>query len=188
MIEGFVRILDRTLSVMLIASLYIARLAGVVVLIVVAIVSLEVILRTFAGRSLGFSTEISGYSLALCVTWPLAYVLHQRAHIRIDILHTISSKKIQMLLDIIALSVLFIASCFMTNASIDIAAVSYFQGDIANTTLGTPLWLPRILWAGGFAWFSINALVILMRVTIDLVRGNAEGVQRLAGNEGGNVG
>ncbi len=188
MLEVSAHYLDRLLGGMAAISLYLARLSGVVVLIIVGIVTVEVISRGVFGRSIGFSTEISGYALALCVSWPLAHVLHQRSHIRIDVIYSLASQAIRAILDIVALSVFGIVCYFLSESSIGIALLSYEQGDIANTTLGTPLWIPQALWSAGFIWFSLNVFAMLLRIIVGLVQKDFNDVQRLAGSGDGAVG
>ncbi|UXX83172.1 TRAP transporter small permease subunit [Roseovarius pelagicus] len=175
--------LDRVLEIMRVVSLYLSRLAGFAVLLVVAMVTTEVVSRSLVGRSIGFSTEISGYILALCVTWPLAHVLHRKGHIRIDVVYTLVPQFVKALLDIFALIIVAGISYLLVNASMDLVAVTYVQGDIANTTLETPLWFPQVMWAFGFAWFGMNVAVLMLRAIIHLLAGNYDKINYLIGFE-----
>jgi len=176
--------LDRLLEIMRTTSLYLARLSGLAILLVVAIVTTEVVSRSLFGRSIGFSTEFSGYALALCVSWPLAHVLHRKAHIRIDVAYSMFPQVFRAILDIVALFAFGVIAFLMINASIGMVSVTYIQGDIANTTLETPLWLPQSLWAIGFAWFGANLLVLLLRACVHLFGKNYNSINYLIGPDG----
>lgn len=175
--------LDRLLEIMRTASLYLARLAGLAILLAVAMVATEVVSRSLFGRSIGFSTEISGYILSLCVTWPLAHVLHCKGHIRIDVAYSLFPKMVKAFLDILALIVLAAISYILVNASLELVDVTFVQGDIANTPLETPLWIPKLLWAFGFAWFGLNTTALLLRVIVHLFARDYDKISRLIGSE-----
>ncbi|NMG41468.1 TRAP transporter small permease subunit [Chelativorans sp. ZYF759] len=182
MFDFCVRTADRSIRILAIGSRYLARLSGVVVVLIVVVISAEIFSRILFGRSMGFSTEVSGYALAICVTWPLAHVLHRRGHIRIDAVHNTVPYPVQAFIDVIALAAFGVVAYYVADASIRTAATSLRYGDIANTSLGTPLWIPQAVWAFGFAWFCLNLYVLLLRIVIALFQRRYSDVRELAGS------
>jgi len=51
----------------------------------------------------------------------------------------------------------------------------------ANTTLGTPLWIPQSLWALGLVWMSVVLVLMLIRASAALVTGDIPLVKALCG-------
>lgn len=174
--------LDRLVSAMDTGSLWLARLGGALILLTVGMVTLEVISRSVWGQSLGASTELSGYVLAISASWSFAYALFRKAHIRIDLLYLRLPRWPRAVLDLVALASLGLFCLFVVGAVMGVASHSYAQGSLANTPLQTPLWIPQWLWAGGMLWFSVAIAVLLLRVILALLMRQPEQVQRLAGS------
>lgn len=182
MLARLTRWLDRLIVAMDTGSLWLARLGGLLILLTVGMVTLEVITRSVWGRSLGASTELSGYVLAISASWSFAHALFRKAHIRIDLLYLYLTRTPRAVLDLVALASLGLFCVFVVGAVIGVASHSYAQGSLANTPLLTPLWIPQWLWAGGMLWFSISVAVLLLRVILALVSLQPGQVQRLAGS------
>ncbi|SHF53612.1 TRAP-type mannitol/chloroaromatic compound transport system, small permease component [Modicisalibacter ilicicola DSM 19980] len=174
--------LDRLIAVMDTGSLWLARFGGLLILLTVGMVTLEVISRGIWGRSLGASTELSGYVLAISASWSFAHALFRKAHIRIDLVYLRLPLTARAILDLVALASLGLFCVFVAGAVLGVASHSYAQGSLANTPLQTPLWIPQWLWAGGMLWFSAAVTVLLLRVLLALLARQPEQVQRLAGS------
>lgn len=155
--------------------------AGSLTLLSALYITLDVIVRGFTPFSLGGSDELSGYAFAISISWALAFATLQRANIRIDALYQLLPTRICALLDWIALVGLAIFIVYMTRYASDVALTSWMRGSTANTTLGTPLWIPQTLWVIGLVWFSIVLVLMLLRASLALITGDLVTAKELTG-------
>lgn len=175
-------ILDRLLAGIQVGSLWLARTGGVLILLTVALVTIEVLSRQLTGRSAVHATELTGYIMAISASWSFAYTLMSKAHIRIDALYLNFSMKVRGVLDLVAMMAMAIFCLLMVGAVFDVLTHSYSAGSTANTPLGTPLWIPQALWFAGLTWFCFAVCVMCLRVFFGLLSGDDQGVQQLAGS------
>lgn len=182
MFEQLTSGLNRILQGVHIGSLWLARAGGLLILLTVILVTLEVLSRQFFGRSNMHATEITGYVMAISTSWAFAYTLVRKAHIRIDALYLKFPVNIRGFLDLISLLSLALFCILVVGAAFDVTEHSYSSGALANTPLGTPLWIPKALWLLGLTWFSIAVVLITFRVLLGLIGGQVDEVQSLAGS------
>ncbi|WP_152207836.1 TRAP transporter small permease subunit [Marinobacter changyiensis] len=175
-------ILDQVLDVVQVGSLWLARAGGVLILLTVILVTFEVLSRHFVGRSAVHATEITGYIMAISASWSFAYTLMCKAHIRIDALYLNFPLKVRGVLDLLALLAMALFCVLVVGAVFDVAMHSYSGGSTANTPLGTPLWIPQVLWLLGLTWFSVAVCLLSLRVFFGVLSGDTEGVQKRAGS------
>lgn len=180
MLDRLTTWLDRLIAAMDTGSLWLARLGGLLILATVAMVTLEVLSRALIGESLGASTELSGYVLAISSSWAFAHALFRKAHIRIDVAYMRLPETPRAVLDLLALAMLALVCVLVVGAVTDIAMHSFSRGSTANTPLQTPLWIPQGLWAGGLTWFTLAVLVLLARVLVALLARDPAAAQRVA--------
>ena len=155
--------------------------AGLLTLASVLYITLDVLARRILGAPLGGSDELSGYAFAISISWALSFATLQRANIRVDALYQHLPVRVCALLDWIALVALAIFIAVMTRWAGEVALTSWTRNATANTTLGTPLWIPLALWVLGLLWFCLVLALMLLRASIALVTGDLPGVQRIAG-------
>ncbi len=147
----------------------------------VLLVTYDVIVRRLFGHSLGGADELSGYAFAISVTWALAFTALERANVRIDVLYQYLPTRIAAVLDWLALASLGgFAVCLSWYAS-DVLATSWVANSTANTPLGTPLWIPQLLWLAGLFWFVLVLALMLLRASSALVTGDWEILRAVAG-------
>ena len=164
------------------ASLWLARIGGLLILATVLMVTAEILSRRFIGRSVVHATELTGYVMAISASWAFAYTLFRKAHIRIDALYLQLPVRVRSLLDLLALAVLALFCVLVVGAALDVAMASWNRGSTANTPLGTPMWIPQFLWAFGLCWFSLAVGLLLLRIVLGLMVLDHASVQRLAGS------
>lgn len=155
--------------------------AGSLTLISALYITVDVILRKLASFSLGGSDELSGYAFAISISWALSFATLQRANIRIDALYQHLPTRLCALLDWLALVTLAVFIVYLTRYAGDVALTSWTRGSTANTTLGTPLWVPQLLWVIGLGWFCVVLALMLLRASLALVTGDLATVQDVAG-------
>lgn len=171
------RLLDATRFVSRIAN----RLIGGMLLLVVALIVVEVVLRKLGLASLRGVTEYSGYVLAILSSWTLAHTLIERAHIRIDLGYSKMPPVARTLLDLVSIFSVVLVGWVIALHAWPVLARSWSNGSLANTPLSTPLWIPQLIWALGYIWFAIAASVLGVRAVLAaLLQGRAE-VQALVG-------
>ncbi len=182
MLQQVNSLLDRVLVGVRVGSLWFARAGGVMILLTVALVTVEVVSRMVIGRSAVHATELTGYIAGISASWSFAYTLMCKAHIRIDALYLTFPMKVRGMLDLLALLALAMFAILVVDAVFSVVSNSYTGGSTANTPLGTPLWIPQLLWLVGFTWFSFAVSIVALRAFFGLLSGDADGVQKLAGS------
>ncbi|NWO04582.1 MAG: TRAP transporter small permease [Alteromonadaceae bacterium] len=182
MIQKVNRTLDKILVGVDIGSLWMARAGGLLILLTVGLVTTEIFSRQVFGRSGVHATELTGYVMAISSSWAFAYTLMRKAHIRIDALYLKLPITLRGVLDLIAILSLALFCVLVVGAAFEVTKLSYTGGATANTPLGTPVWIPQLLWLIGLTWFSIAVVVVSLRVLFGLLSGDIEDVQRVAGS------
>ena len=143
------------------ANRWIALLCGIVLMGAVALIMVEVLGRQFPAMRLGGADELSGYVMAAIATWGFSYALVERAHVRIDLIHNRLPVMGRAALDIVALASVLLVAVLVAWHAYDVLAKSLVRGSRSNTPLGVPLWMPQIVWFGGWAWMVITSSLLL---------------------------
>ncbi len=160
---------------------WIARLLGVALLAMGALILIEIALRRTVGSALGGSDEIAGYVMAAIAAWGFAYALGERAHVRIDLLHRRLPPSLGSWLDVIALALTAMVAALVSFYGWRVLATTLDRGSRANTPLETPLWIPQAIWVGGWLWFTAAATILLIAALAAALRGRWGEVGALAG-------
>lgn len=182
MLQRLIDINDCLLGLARTGSLWIARLGGALLIFTVAMITIDIISRSFAGRSILPSTEYSGYVLAICSSWAFSYALLCKAHIRIDVAYLSLPAMIRSMLDILALVAWLLFSVVVVKAAWGVTAESLGRGSLSNTPMQTPLWIPEALWVLGLLWFAIVIVLLLARVALAAAARDPETIQTLVGS------
>lgn len=147
----------------------------------VFLIGFDVVTRKFLNYSTSGSNELSGYAFAISTSWGMAFALLERINVRVDVLYRLMPIRIAAFLDwlsVVAMGVLF---GYMTWYGVQVANTSWVRDAAANTTLGTPLWIPQSLWAMGLVWMCIVLIFMLIRASAALVTGDVATVSKLCG-------
>lgn len=137
--------------------------AGVSLIVVAIVVSLEVILRKVFMISLNVGSEMSSYVLAIVASWGAAFALFERAHVRIDALTRRFSRRGAAYADLVALLGMALFSLAMSWFAYGTFAESLRMKSRSMTPLAIPLWIPQGLWVLGLLAFSFSCLFLLAR-------------------------
>jgi TRAP-type C4-dicarboxylate transport system permease small subunit len=122
----------------------------------------EILFRNFDQTTYVGSGEISGYVFAVAITWGLSYCLHERAHVRIDILYQRLSPGLRAWLDLAAVAAMLIfAVVLATRAQIALEQSLRFNS-ASVTPLRVPLWIPQAAWVAGLIFFAVNCAFTLL--------------------------
>ena len=153
------------------ANRWIALLCGIVLMGAVALIMAEVLGRQFPAMRIGGADELSGYVMAAIATWGFSYALVERAHVRIDLIHNRLPVMGRAALDIVALASVLLVAVLVAWHAYDVLAKSLARGSRSNTPLGVPLWMPQIVWFGGWAWMVITSgLLLALTVMLTALR------------------
>lgn len=174
MLDSLVGSLDRI-------SRRLAWLGGAAVLIAAGIVTFDVFARKLFNFSLAGADEISGYVLADAVALSLAFVIFERANIRIDLAVKTMPSFVQSLLDLLAMLLLLTFLGVVTYYGWNLLSDSLQHGSRAVTPLRTPLAIPQSIWIGGLVFALISGSVLVIAAVAALLRRHASKAQKLIG-------
>lgn len=158
-----------------------ARAGGALMLGAAILVSVDVIMRKAIGKTVGGADELSGYAFAISVSWSLAFVLLQRANVRVDALYVRLPAKLAALLDLVALVALGSFAIVLARYGFEVVSQSWTLSAHSNSSLGVPLWIPQGLWWLGLVTFVSTLALLLVRGATLLVRGRWDDLQHLIG-------
>lgn len=156
-------------------------IGGALMVASVFLIGVDVISRKFFQLSTNGSNELSGYAFAISTSWALAFTMLQRINVRVDVLYRLLPVRLTALLDWLSVVAMGVFLGYVTYYGVRVAETSWSRDAMANTTLGTPLWIPQGLWAIGLVWMSIVLLLMLVRASIALVTGDIPLVKALCG-------
>jgi len=145
-----------------------AFLAALFMALTVALIVLEIALRSFFGTSTMITAEYSGYFLVAMVSLGLAYTLHHKSHIRITLIYDRLRPATQLKLDIGA-AVLALGICgYAIYYSAQMVFENRALGMTADTVSETPLWIPELAVPIGFILLFLELVAFLLRRLHDL--------------------
>lgn len=144
------------------ANRLVALILGAALVLTVAFILIDVVLRKFGWGSLGGSDEISGYVMAAVASWGLACALLDRAHVRIDVLRQQLARRAQVAMDLFAMIVANGVILLIAWHCWPVLEKTLERGSHANTPLETPLWIPQGIWFSGWLWFAFSATALTL--------------------------
>ena len=159
----------------------IAMILGVMLLLTVAFILIDVVLRKFRLGSLGGSDEISGYVMAAVASWGLACGLIERAHVRIDLVRQKLAAPRRAVMDIFAMIVTNGVILLIAWQCWPVLQKTLERGSRANTPLETPLWIPQGIWFTGWLWFALTATGLSLIGIVYLVHGRRSALEAALG-------
>jgi TRAP-type C4-dicarboxylate transport system permease small subunit len=138
-------------------------LAGWCYLAMTVLICFDISARRLLGFSSGSTIELSGYLMAIGMSWGLAGTLLERGHVRIDVLLQKMPLLWRVVLHLLSLSALLVSIGFFIWGAFSLALDSLTLGATDLSVLRTPLVVPQGLWAVGFALFGLAALALMAR-------------------------
>ena len=148
---GFARAVDRLSS-------WSGAVAGMAVVLILALVCLEVLLRSLLGRSTMVADEMGGYLNVAVVYLGLAYTFREGGFIRVELLYDQlrgrTRKAVQWSILLVSIAYIALLTIYMVRQAWysfanDIRSVDYAQ---------TPLFLPQLLVVAGSALLLLQLL------------------------------
>ncbi len=161
------------------ASQLALSVAGWCFLAMTLLICFDIMARRMLGFSSGATSELSGYLLAVGMSWGLAAALIERAHVRIDILVQKLPLGARAWLHFVALAVLLVVAGFFAWGAAALALDSWQLRATDVSQLSTPLVVPQALWAAGLSLFLLAALGLAARTLRALAAGRPAEVERM---------
>lgn len=172
---------QRVLDALRHANRVIAIILGIALLLTVAFILTDVIMRKFGLGTLGGSDEISGYVMAAVASWGLACALSERAHVRIDFVRQKLGQPARAMMDLFAMIVTNGVILLIAYQCWPVLRKTLEVGSRANTPLETPLWIPQGIWFAGWLWFALTATVITLIGIAYVARGQRDKAEAVIG-------
>lgn len=153
-------------------------IAGFCYLLITVLICFDIFARKFLGFSTESTTELTGYLMAVGMSWGLAGTLFERGHVRIDVLVQRMPLRVRVWLHLASLLALLVSTGFYVYGAVSIANDSFAFNATDLTTLRTPLVLPQGLWAAGFVLLFLAALALALRSVGQLMHGDLSAMDR----------
>ncbi|MFP4035230.1 MAG: TRAP transporter small permease subunit [Desulfovermiculus sp.] len=138
-----------------------AVLSSAAFVFMVGLIVLEVILRSFFGKSTLIASEYSGYLLAAMIYLGLGFSFREGAHIRITFLQNKLPPLAYHWLEIMCHLAAAIICILSTKFLFHTVLTSYERGMQAYTVAETPLYIPQAVILFGLLVFTLQVLVRL---------------------------
>lgn len=153
--------------------------AGWCYLLITALICFDILARRLLGFSTEATAELTGYLMAVGMSWGLAGTLFERGHVRIDVLVQKLPLKVRVWLHLASLAALLVATGFFVYGAFSLAKDSWDFGSTDLSAMHTPLAIPQGLWAAGLALLLLAGLAIGARAVRQLATGDADGMDRM---------
>lgn len=147
-------------------------LAGWCYLAMTVLICFDISARRLLGFSSESTIELSGYLMAMGMSWGLAGTLLERGHVRIDVLLQKMPLCWRVVLHLLSLSAMLVSIGFFIWGAFSLALDSMTFGSTDLSALRTPLVIPQGLWALGFALFGLAAVALMARGLGQCLRGD----------------
>jgi len=152
--------------------------AGFCYLLITLLICFDIAARQLLGFSTEATIELTGYLMAVGMSWGLAGTLFERGHVRIDVLVQRIPLKIRVWLHLVSLLALIVSMIFYVRGSTGLALDSLAFNATDLTTLRTPPVWPQGLWAAGFVLLLLAAIAIAARSIKQLFTGDYAAMDR----------
>jgi len=156
--------MKRIIETIEVLSRWAAYLAGLFMLLIVGLISLEIFLRTFFKTSTMISDEYSAYFMVFSVFLGLAYTLKEENHIKITLLTSrIKDPLIACIWDTIVLFVALGLSLFILYHATSMVYETRSLDMRADSIAETPLWIPELGVPLGFLFLSLQLVAMILQ-------------------------
>lgn len=153
--------------------------AGWCYLAITLLICFDILARRLLGFSTEATTEVTGYLMAIGMSWGMAGTLLERGHVRIDVLVQKMPLKLRVWLHLASLAALLVSTGFFVYGAVSLSRDSLTFGSTDLSALHTPLVVPQGLWAAGLALLLLAGIALGARAVVQLLRGDADGMDRM---------
>ncbi len=153
--------------------------AGWCYLCITLLITFDIVARRLLGFSTEATTEVTGYLMAIGMSWGLAGTLLERGHVRIDVLVQKLPLKVRVWLHLASLLALLVSTAFFVYGAYSLARDSWELGATDLSTLRMPMVIPQGLWAAGLALLLLTVVALAMRSLRQMATGQADAMDRM---------
>ncbi|MDO8883691.1 MAG: TRAP transporter small permease [Pseudotabrizicola sp.] len=157
---------------------------GMLMLLLSVAITAETLLRKLFSVTLGGIDELGGYAIAVAAPLAFTVALIGRGHIRINQVSRLFPRRVQAVLDVVAVVSFAALSLFFLHFAIQTVIDTYTYKSIAQTQWATPLIWPQTVWLIATATFPTAAVIFAFRAVVLLARGDWQGIARSYGTVG----
>lgn len=152
-----------------------AAVVGVGALLATSIyVAIDVICRRAFGLSFVGTDELAGYAFAAIVGWGACFAFLSGGLIRVDVIYERLPASFRAWLDVLAVLSTFAFAVVLAWNAVDLGMESLTYNNVSNTPLRLPLWIPQLIWGGGFLALAISSLLTFVEVLLLALLGRHE--------------
>jgi TRAP-type C4-dicarboxylate transport system permease small subunit len=134
--------------------------AKIIMINMLVVISLQILMRYVFDTPLKWSEELARFSYGWFCLFGVSLVTHDRSHLRVTFLVDGFPRKIQYLLEIFALVVMFVFSILITWSTLELPSV---QGNIRAYSLGVPFYVLHLSIIPGFGISALHIAYHLYR-------------------------
>ena len=138
-------------------------IASYMIMVLIAFLTINVIMRYFLRRPFAFTEEITGYLLTFIVFIGLAYTMMVGAHVITNLLVRHLSDRAQERLVVIRNFVGVIFAILLTISAWELMIKNYVRKTIVFGALETPVWMPNIIFVVGATLFLFEMIVVFIK-------------------------
>ena len=155
------------------------NVAGWCYLGITVLITFDIVARRLLGFSTEATTEVTGYLMAIGMSWGLAGTLFERGHVRIDVLVQKLPLNVRVWLHMASLLALLISTAFFVYGAYSLSRDSWELGATDLSTLRMPMVIPQGLWAAGLALLLLTVLAMVLRSLSQISTGQADAMDRM---------
>jgi len=160
-------------------SAYAMTVAGWCYLLITGLICFDIVARRLFGFSTESTVELSGYLLAIGMSWGMAGTLFERAHVRIDVLLQRFPASIRAWFHLASLLALLVSMAVFAYGASNLARDSFELGSTDLSSLHIPMTVPQGMWAAGLVMMLLAILAIAGRALRQLLVGEYEEMDRM---------
>lgn len=150
-----------------------AILFGYAVLAYALLLSFEIIGRKLFNTSFKGIDELGGFVLAISAAIGASYTMAMRGHTRVDVFLVRMPKKLQAILNTLAMVSMAVFAGFAAWRGIAVLQDTIEFGSV-SPNLQQPLWVPQTIWVVGLVLFAAIAALYGAHALYLLVKGRPE--------------
>lgn len=139
-----------------------AFIASVLLVVLVGLIIVEIIMRSFFNASTMRADEYSGYLYLALVCFGFGYTFMRDGHIRITFLSAKISSKASSYVDIFAGIATLSVLCFAFYRTLLLTRDSFETGVVSEGVSATPLYLPQLALPFGFGLFIVAVIAYIL--------------------------
>lgn len=143
-------------------SIFMAYMAGWAFVFCGFYILFEIFARNVLGTSTNSTIEVSGYVLAVGMSWGCSHALAQRSHVRIDVVINLLPPSIRQWLHLASLALLSLFAGVLAKGAFDVTMESQLFGSHDMSMLEIPLVIPQSLWTAGFVILFVQTIFMFI--------------------------